>query len=267
MLTALDLHHPAVMGILNITPDSFYDGGSYVADEAIMRRARQILDEGGSIIDVGAVSTRPGAQLLSPEAEAARLTPVVSMLRHELPEAFISVDTCYSLPAIKAVEAGANMVNDISGGQFDPQMIATMAQLQVPYVLSHTRGTPDTMQQQTHYDNLIEEIRRYFADKLETLYRLGSKSVILDPGFGFAKTLEQNYELLDRLDELVSSFQEPWLIGISRKSMIYRRLGTTPQEALIGTTALHAKALMKGASLLRVHDVRAAVETIKVITL
>ena len=200
---------PAVLGILNVTTDSFYDGGRYTTPEAIVAQARSLLSQGADIIDIGVVSSRPGAQLLSPEAEADKLVPVVTLLRKELPEeTLLSVDTCFSLPAAKAVEAGADIVNDISGGQFDPQMFPTIAALQVPYILMHTRGTPDTMQspENTRYDNIIADLALYFSEKLDSLLRLGVKDIILDPGFGFAKTVEQNYELLDRLDELVALF-------------------------------------------------------------
>lgn len=254
---------PAVLGILNVTTDSFYDGGRYTTPEAIVAQARSLLSQGADIIDIGVVSSRPGAQLLSPEAEADKLAPVVTLLRKELPEeTLLSVDTCFSLPAAKAVEAGADIVNDISGGQFDPQMFPTIAALQVPYILMHTRGTPDTMQspENTRYDNIIADLALYFSEKLDSLLRLGVKDIILDPGFGFAKTVEQNYELLDRLDELVALFPgRPMLVALSNKSMISKRLGafqsTTdglpPTE--YGTLALNAIALDRGARLLRVH--------------
>ena len=254
---------PAVLGILNVTTDSFYDGGRYTTPEAIVAQARSLLSQGADIIDIGVVSSRPGAQFLSPEAEADKLAPVVTLLRKELPEeTLLSVDTCFSLPAAKAVEAGADIVNDISGGQFDPQMFPTVAALQVPYILMHTRGTPDTMQfpENTSYDNIIADLALYFSEKLDSLLRLGVKDIILDPGFGFAKTVEQNYELLDRLDELIALFPErPMLVALSNKSMISKRLGafqsTTdglpPTE--YGTLALNAIALDRGARLLRVH--------------
>lgn len=258
---------PAILGILNVTEDSFYDGGRYTTPEAIVAQARNLLSQGADIIDVGAVSSRPGAQLLSPKEEAARLEPVVRMLRKELgDEALLSVDTCFSLPAAKAVEAGADIVNDISGGQFDPQMFSTVAALQVPYILMHTKGRPDTMQnpENTRYDDIIGDLTLYFSEKLDSLLRLGVKDIILDPGFGFAKTVEQNYELLDRLDELVDLFPErPLLAALSNKSMISKRLGGLSAEAPAacgglppteyGTLVLNAIALDRGARLLRVH--------------
>ena len=256
---------PAVMGILNITPDSFYDGGRYRDADAMLAQARWLLDEGADIIDLGAASSRPGAELPPPEVEAERLKEAVGLIRSELPEAILSVDTCYSLPARTAVEAGADIVNDISGGQFDEQMFPTVAALQVPYILMHNRALPSEMQQHTGYDDIVEDLTRYFSERLDSLYRLGVKDVWLDPGFGFAKSLEENYELLHRLDELTALFREPLLTALSRKSMIYKRLDTTPSEALTGTVALDAIALEKGSRLLRVHDPRPAVETVKLL--
>jgi dihydropteroate synthase len=253
------------MGILNITPDSFYDGGRYRDADAMLAQARWLLDEGADIIDLGAASSRPGAELPPPEVEAERLKEAVGLIRSELPEAILSVDTCYSLPARTAVEAGADIVNDISGGQFDEQMFPTVGALQVPYILMHNRALPSEMQQHTGYDDIVEDLTRYFSERLDSLYRLGVKDVWLDPGFGFAKSLEENYELLHRLDELTALFREPLLTALSRKSMIYKRLDTTPSEALNGTVALDAIALEKGSRLLRVHDPRPAAETVKLL--
>lgn len=254
---------PAVMGILNVTPDSFYDGGRHLGPEALVNHARKLVAEGADIVDIGVVSSRPGAQLLPPEVEAQRLAEAVTLVRQALPEVLLSVDTCYSLPARKAVEAGADIINDISGGQFDEAMFQTVANLQVPYILMHNRALPSEMQQHTGYDDIIDDLTKYFSRHLDTLYRLGVKDIWIDPGFGFAKSLEENYELLWRLDELTSLFREPLLTALSRKSMIYKKLGTTPDEALSGTIALDAIALMKGSRLLRVHDPRPALETIK----
>lgn len=261
----VEYRRPAVMGILNITADSFYDGGRYNNADAMLERARQLLAEGADIIDVGAASSRPGAELPPPEVEAARLKEAVTLLRSELPEAVISVDTCYSLPARTAIEAGADIVNDISGGQFDDAMFQTVADLQVPYILMHTRGLPGQMQQHTGYDDIIDDLTRYFSERLDRLYRLGVKDVWIDPGFGFAKTVDENYELLRRLDELTSLFREPLLTALSRKSMIYKKLGTTPDDALAGTIALDALVLDRGSRAIRVHDVRPAIETIKLL--
>ena len=258
---------PAVMGILNITPDSFYDGGRHNSPDAMLAHARWLLDEGADIIDIGAASSRPGAQLLPPDMEARQLVDAVTLLRQELPEAILSIDTCYSLPARKAIEAGADIVNDISGGQFDPDMFATVADLQVPYILMHNRALPSEMQQHTGYADIIDDLTKYFSQRLDSLYRLGVKDVWLDPGFGFAKTVEENHELLHRLDELTTLFREPLLTALSRKSMIYKPLETTPDEALSGTITLDTVALLKGSRLLRVHDPRPALESIKLLTI
>lgn len=259
----VEYRRPAVMGILNVTADSFYDGGRHAEPDALLDHARWLIAEGADIIDVGVVSTRPGATLLPPDEEARRLAAAVGLLRAELPEAVLSVDTCYSRPARAAVEAGADIVNDISGGQFDADMYHAISQLQVPYIMMHTRGTPDNMQQQTDYDDIIDELTRYFSSRIDILYRHGIKDLWLDPGFGFAKTVGQNHELLLRLDELTTLFREPLLVGMSRKSMIYKPLETTPDGALNGTIALDTLALERGARILRVHDPRPAMETIK----
>lgn len=258
----VEYHKPAVMGILNITDDSFYDGGLYRQAESMLRQAHRLVDEGADIVDIGASSSRPGATLLPPDEEARRLTEAITLIRSELGEVVLSVDTCYAAPARAAIEAGADIINDIGGGTLDPAMFDTVAELQVPYVMMHTRGTPDVMQRNTDYSDLVDDIVHYFSARLDDLYRLGAKDVWLDPGFGFAKTLEQNYELLDRLDELTTLFREPLLVGLSRKSMIYKRLGTTPQEALNGTIALDALALDRGARVVRVHDVLPARQTV-----
>ena len=260
---------PAVMGILNATPDSFYDGGRYNTPELLLQQARHLLATGADILDLGVMSSRPGAAMLSPADEAAKLAPLVALLRAALPEAVISVDTCQSLPAARAVEAGADIVNDISGGQLDPDMLATVASLHVPYILMHMRGTPATMQlpENTRYNDIIDDLSRYFDQRLDTLHRLGASQIILDPGLGFAKTVEQNHELLHRLPELISRFPEyPMLVALSNKSMITRRLAHFPDrfgeaspalpDSELGTLALNTVALLGGASLLRVHTPR-----------
>ena len=259
----VEYKRPVVMGILNVTADSFYDGGRHTAPEEMLTHARWLLSEGADIIDVGAVSTRPGAMLLPPDEEARRLRQAVTLLRAELSDTVISVDTCYAMPARAAVEAGADIVNDISGGQFDADMYHTVSDLQVPYIMMHTRGTPDNMQQHTDYDDIVDDLVKYFSARIDELYTLGIKDLWLDPGFGFAKTVAQNHELLMRLDELTTLFREPILVGMSRKSMIYKPLNITPEEALNGTIALDTLALERGASIVRVHDPRPAVETIK----
>ena len=257
---------PVVMGILNVTSDSFFDGGRYGDEKSVLDRVGQMLSEGADIIDIGAVSTRPGGQLLPPDEEAARLVPVVSCVRNRYPDALISVDTCYSVPASAAVEAGADIVNDISGGQFDEAMFPTIARLQVPYVLTHTRGTPDRMLDNVLYDSLFQEVCLYFSERLEQLCRLGVSDVVIDPGFGFAKGLDDNYGLFAQMGELRQLFpRNPLLVGVSRKSMIYKLLETDPQGALAGTVALNAQALALGAQILRVHDVRETVQTVKIL--
>lgn len=256
---------PAVMGILNITPDSFYDGGRHNTPDAMLDHARWLLSEGADIIDIGAASSRPGAILPPPEDEAKLLSEAIKQIRNELPDAILSVDTCYSLPARRAIEAGADIVNDISGGLFDPEMFPTVAALQVPYILMHNRAFPTEMQQHTGYDDIIDDLTKYFSRHLDTLYRLGVKDVWLDPGFGFAKTVEENHELLHRLDELTTLFREPLLAALSRKSMIYKPLGITPDDALPGTIALDTVALLKGSRILRVHDPKPARQTIELL--
>ena len=256
---------PAVMGILNITPDSFYDGSRHSTPEAMLSHAHWLLDEGADIIDIGAASSRPGAQLMPPDIEAEKLANAVTLLRSTLPDAILSVDTCYSLPARRAIEAGADIINDISGGQFDDKMFSTVADLQVPYILMHNRALPSEMQQHTGYTDVIDDLTKYFSSHLDTLYRLGVKDVWLDPGFGFAKTVEENHELLHRLDELTSLFPQPLLAALSRKSMIYKPLGISPDEALPGTIALDTVALLKGSRILRVHDPKPALQTIELL--
>lgn len=261
----VEFSRPAVMGILNVTSDSFYDGGRHLSEPDMVEHARWLLEQGADILDVGVVSSRPGAQLPPPDIEAHRLASAVARLRKELPNAIISVDTCFALPARKAIESGANMVNDIGGGLLDPDMFATVSLLQVPYILMHNRGIPTIMQQLTDYDDVVDDMVHFFSRRLDQLYRLGVKDVWIDPGFGFAKTLEQNHLLLHRLDELTTLFREPLLAALSRKSMIYKPLGISPDEALPGTVALDTMALERGARILRVHDPREARQTIDLI--
>ena len=261
----LDLSEPQVMGILNLTPDSFYSDSRKQTDKEIAIRTRQILDEGGSIIDIGAYSSRPGADDVSPELEMERLRHGLGIIKSEAPDAILSVDTFRAQVARMCVEEfGVHIVNDISGGELDADMFGTVAQLGVPYILMHMKGNPQTMQDEPHYDDLMTEMLRYFGSKVQQLHELGVKDVILDPGFGFAKTLQHNYELMNRLQDL-RVLGLPMLVGVSRKSMIYRLLGATPHEALNGTTVLHTMSLLKGASILRVHDVREAAETVRIV--
>jgi len=258
---------PAVMGILNITPDSFYDGGRYREPEAMLSQARKLLADGADIIDVGASSSRPGATLIPQDEEARRLTEAVRLLRGEMPDCIISVDTCFAAPARAAIEAGADIINDIGGGELDDQMFATVAELQVPYIMMHGGREHVNHEPYMEDDRLIDSMVQFFSRRLDTLYRLGVKDVWIDPGFGFGKTVEQNHMLLDRLDELTTLFREPLLAAMSRKSMIYRPLGITPDEALDGTIALDAIALDRGARIVRVHDVKPALETIKLLAI
>ena len=261
----LDLATPQVMGILNVTPDSFYSGSRMQTEEEIAARARQILDEGASIIDIGAYSSRPNAEHISAEEEMRRLRTGLEILNRNHPEAIISVDTFRAEVAERCVkEYGVAIINDIAAGEMDDRMFATVAELGVPYIMMHMQGTPQNMQKHPHYDNLLKEIFLYFAQKVQQLRDLGMKDIILDPGFGFGKTVEHNYELLAHLEEF-RVFELPLLVGVSRKSMIYRLLGGTPQGALNGTTVLDTICLLKGADILRVHDVREAVETVKIV--
>ncbi|MBR8725110.1 dihydropteroate synthase [Bacteroides pyogenes] len=261
----LNLTSPQVMGILNVTPDSFYSGCRAETEADIAARTRQIMEEGASIIDIGAYSSRPNAEHISAEEEMRRLRTGLEIVTREYPEAVVSVDTFRSEVAEWCVkEYGVAIINDISGGEMDERMFETVARLGVPYVMMHMLGTPQNMQKEPHYDNLIKEIFMYFARKIQQMRDWGAKDIILDPGFGFGKTLEHNYELMAHLEEF-RVFELPILVGVSRKSMIYKLLGGTPQDSLNGTTVLDTIALMKGAHILRVHDVREAVETAKIV--
>lgn len=252
-----------VMGILNVTDDSFYDGGRYTNDAAVLRRAEQILSEGAAIIDVGAVSTKPGAADISVEEEWKRLEKPLELIAKNFPDAVVSVDTWRADIAQRSVEAGAAIINDVSGGTFDERMAEVVGRLQVPYVLMHTTAKPDKMQQQPLGEDMLLTMMQFFARQLATFKEAGCVDLILDPGFGFGKTLEQNYFLMKNLSAF-QIFECPILVGISRKSMIYKLLETSPDEALTGTVVLNTLALQQGASILRVHDVREAVEAVKV---
>lgn len=261
----LSLDEPQVMGILNVTPDSFYAGSRKQTEAAIIDRIETILREGASIIDVGGYSSRPDAAEVSETEEMQRLEMALQPLLQHYPDVVVSVDTFRSSIARRCVEEyGVAMINDISGGEQDKQMFETVAQLRVPYIMMHMRGTPQTMQQQTDYEDVTADLLKYFSQKLERLFRLGVNDVILDPGFGFSKTLTQNYELMRHLGDF-RIFGLPLLVGVSRKSMIYKLLETTPEESLNGTTVLHTYALLQGADILRVHDVRAAKEAIRIV--
>ncbi len=260
----IDTSTPAVMAIINITPDSFYAGSRKQEEEEIVRSVRKALDDGAAIIDLGAYSTRPGADTVSPDEEMRRMRLALTAVRSAFPDTTVSIDTYRACVAEMAVsEFSADIINDISAGTLDEAMFPTMARLQVPYIMMHMRGTPQTMQQMTQYDDLIPDILRFFAERTERLRSAGfDREIIIDPGFGFAKTTEQNFELLDNLS-VFQCFKAPILVGISRKTMIWKTLGITPDEALNGTTALNCFALERGADILRVHDVKEAVEAVR----
>lgn len=261
----LNLSEPQVMGILNVTPDSFYSGSRKQTEDEIESRVRQIIGEGASIIDIGAYSSRPNADDVSPSEEMERLRKGLTVIQRVAPDAIVSVDTFRADVAKMCVEEyGVGIVNDISGGMLDKDMFATVAKLGIPYILMHMQGTPQNMQQNPHYDDVVKEVFMYFAEKVQRLRDLGVKDIILDPGYGFGKTVEHNYELMNHQEELLE-FELPLLVGISRKSMIYKALGITADEALNGTSVLNTISLLKGANILRVHDVATCVEVVNLI--
>jgi dihydropteroate synthase len=260
----LDLSQPKVMGVLNLTPDSFFDGGMYKDEDQIIARVKKMILDGAAIIDVGAYSSKPNAASVSVEEEKKRLLPVIKLLIKQFSNLIISVDTFRAEIANLAVNEGAAIINDISAGVLDANMFKTIAELQVPYIMMHMRGNPQTMQSLTNYENLTQELIYYFSERMNKARDLGINDLVIDPGFGFAKTREQNFELLNKL-ELFSVLDCPVLVGVSRKSMIYKTLDITPQDALNGTTVLNTIALQKGAKIIRVHDVKDAVEAIKLV--
>lgn len=262
--TLLDLSKPKIMGILNLTPDSFYDGGRNNNLYDALKKTEQLLSEGADLIDIGAYSSRPGAEHISEETESDRLMPVLRAIVSEFPDAVLSVDTFRSGIARTAVNEGAGIINDISAGSMDVEMFQTIAKLGVPYIMMHMKGTPQTMASQNDYEDITTEVCQYFASRIQKLRNLGVNDLIVDPGFGFAKNLEQNYELLANLEHLKST-GHPVLAALSRKSMIYRLLETDAEHALNGTTAANTIALIKGANILRVHDVKAAAEVVKIV--
>ena len=263
----IDLSKPVVMGILNVTPDSFFDGGKYKTEKKIIQRAEEILDQGGTIIDIGALSTRPGAEFISTKEEIERLLPAVKAVRKAFPKAHVSIDTFRSWVALTVIEeCGPCIVNDVSGGNFDGLMFDTIGKLGVPYILMHMLGNPLQMETNPVYEDIIRDISMFFTDRVKKLTQAGVKDVILDPGFDFGKTMAHNYELLNRLDSF-KVFQLPLLVGVSRKSMIYKLLGSKSEEALNGTTVVNTLALMGGSDLLRVHDVREAVEAVRILNM
>jgi len=260
----IDFSTPRVMGILNITPDSFFDGGSYKNESDILSKVEKMLTEGATFIDVGAYSSRPGATHVSEKEELQRIVPVVQLLVENFKDIIISVDTFRSAVAQKTIEAGAAIINDISGGKMDSEMFKTVAKLQVPYIIMHMLGTPQNMQQNPQYDDVTKEVISFFAEQLFNLHQLKVNDVLIDVGFGFGKTIEHNYELLKNLD-LFQNLNAPILAGISRKSMLYKPLELTPKTALNATTSANTIALLNGANILRVHDVKEAMEAIKIV--
>lgn len=258
----ISLDQPKIMGILNITPDSFYDGGKYKDESSILNQVEKMLNDGATFIDVGAYSTRPGALEVDEAIELKRILPIVSLILQKFPKTILSIDTFRSKVAKECIGNGAAIINDISAGLQDDKMLPTVAKLNVPYIMMHMRGTPQNMQQHTDYDDILKEVLFFFSERLVAAKALGIKDIIIDPGFGFAKNLEQNYELLKQM-EIMNFVEHPILAGISRKSMIYKTLKTTADQALNGTTALHMVCLQKGANILRVHDVKEALECVK----
>ena len=258
----IDLSTPKVMGILNVTPNSFYDGGKHVDEKSILLQVEKMLLEGATFIDIGGYSSKPNAEFVTEEEELQRILPIVQKVLNEFSETIISIDTFRSKVAKETIESGAAMINDISAGNLDDAMFQTIADLQVPYIMMHMRGTPQKMQTMTNYENIIKEMIFYFSEIVAKARSLGINDLIIDPGFGFAKTLEQNFEVLNKL-ELFQMLELPLLAGVSRKSMIYKTLDTTAEFALNGTTSFNTISLMKGAKILRVHDVKEAVECVK----
>lgn len=258
----INLESPKIMGILNVTPDSFYDGGRFTEEASMLRQVEKMLEEGATFIDLGAYSSRPGAKDISEEEELRRIEPMVTSILNRFPEILLSIDTFRSSVARNCLEAGVSIINDISGGDLDPGMMKTMSEFRAPYIMMHMKGTPQTMTENTSYIDLITDIRFALSEKIEKARKLKINDIILDPGFGFSKTLSQNFKILKHLD-LFNVFEVPVLVGLSRKSMIYKTLETDAEGALNGTTALHMYALKQGASILRVHDVKEAMECIR----
>lgn len=263
----VSFEQPLVMGILNITKDSFFDGGKYNDYDSAIKRAEEIINDGADILDIGACSTRPGAMLVDKKQEIERLIPVVKEVRKRYPNIIISIDTVWGEVIERCYDVGANILNDVSGGEWDKDLFASLRKLQIPYVLMHTNAKPDRMQKEICYNDVFMDICKYFSEKLNLLYELGIKDIILDLGFGFGKTIEQNYELLQRQKEFKTIFNLPILTGVSRKSMIYKYLNSTPQDIVTETAFIHALALERGADILRVHDVKQTKNCVKLYSL
>tara|TARA_R110002049_G_scaffold284384_1_gene464946 strand:+ start:406 stop:1233 length:828 start_codon:yes stop_codon:yes gene_type:complete len=257
----IDLSTPKVMGILNVTPDSFFDGGKYKEESEILSQVETMLKHDATFLDIGGYSSRPNADDISEDKELKRVLPIVELILKRFPKTLISIDTFRSTVAKQSIEAGAALINDISAGKLDDNMLSTIGKLNVPYIMMHMRGNPKTMQQETEYTDLVKDIITYFAERIAAAHKEKINDIIIDPGFGFAKTTEQNFELLNKL-ELLQLANKPILAGVSRKSMIYKTLNSTSENALNGTTALHMVALQKGAKILRAHDVKEAMECV-----
>ena len=260
----LDLSTPAVMGILNVTPDSFFDGGNYSEIDAALRQTERLISEGADIIDIGGMSTKPGAKSILPEEELLRVIPVIRAIRKEVENIPLSIDTVYGKVAMESINEGANMINDVSAGNADPEILSVASKANVPYVLMHMQGSPETMQIEPQYEDVTKEVFNFFIEKTQKLNALGIADIIIDPGFGFGKSIEHNYRLAKNLD-LFKQIGLPVMVGISRKSMICKALHVNPEKALNGSTALHAVLILKGADILRVHDVKEAKEVIKIV--
>jgi len=260
----IEFSHPVVMGIINVTPDSFYDGGKLEDEKVLLAAVEKMVADGATFIDVGAVSTKPGAAMVSTKDELGRLLPAVHAIRKNFPEIHLSIDTFRSWVAVRVIdEIGPIIVNDISGGSLDSKMFETMGKMNVPYILTHIQGTPRTMQENPQYEDVVKDVSNWLSDRVKKLTKLGVKDVIIDPGFGFGKNIQHNYDLLNRLDSF-KVFQLPVMVGLSRKSMIWKLLNCSPEEALNGTSVLNSMALLGGADILRVHDVKEAMESIKI---
>ena len=260
----LDLSGPMIMGILNVTPDSFYDGGFYDNQKKVIDQVEKMINDGASIIDIGGYSSRPGADNVSSDVELARVLPIVKLIKERFSKILISIDTFRSEVAKQCVENGADIINDISGGSLDSKMFETVAKLNVPFIIMHMRGNPSNMMDKTDYENIIEEMENYFSKKIELAKSFGVNDIIIDPGFGFAKTTKQNFDILKNLTSL-KKLDKPLLVGVSRKSMIYKTLNLSPIDSLNGSTVLHTISLLKGANIIRVHDVKEANECIRLV--
>ena len=260
----LNFHVPKIMGILNVTPDSFFDGGKYHSNEKVLNQVEKMIHSGADIIDVGGYSSRPGAKDISITEELNRVIPIIKLIKEKFPTILISIDTFRSKVASESIISGADIINDISGGNLDPLMFKTAARLKAPYILMHMKGNPSNMMSKSNYIDVTKEVCRYFSESIKKAEINGVNDIIIDPGFGFSKKTDQNYKLLNNLDFL-KQFEKPLLVGISRKSMIYKTLNTTPEKALNGSTILHTISLLKGANILRTHDVKEAVECVKIV--